>query len=81
MESRLKGQGLVLDTGTANAHVGIWLREVANARLHAETKERPADRFEQERPRLLRHGPRWIGLPPPPCPPPCTSLTSPCPPA
>ena len=64
LESRLKGQGLVLDAGTANAHVGVWLREVANARLHAETKERPADRFEQERPRLLRRGPRWIGLPP-----------------
>lgn len=64
LESRLKGQGLVLDAGTANAHVGLWLREVANARLHAETKERPTDRFEQERAHLLRRGPRWVGLPP-----------------
>ena len=29
-----------------------WRDEVANVRLHATTKERPVDRFEQERPRL-----------------------------
>ncbi len=40
-ESRLKGQGVILDADTANAHVGQWLRDVANPRIHAETKERP----------------------------------------
>jgi transposase len=59
LESRLKPLGFTLDADTANAEVGVWLRDVANARLHAETKERPADRFAREQPLLLPRAPRW----------------------
>lgn len=59
LESRLKPLGLVLDAETANAEVGTWLREVANPRVHAETRERPADRFAREQPLLLPRAPRW----------------------
>lgn len=62
LESRLKGQGLLLDAATANAHVGGWLRDVANPRIHAETKERPVDRFARERAHLLPRGPAWTGI-------------------
>lgn len=31
----------------------VWLDTVANVRVHAETRERPIDRLEKERPRLL----------------------------
>lgn len=64
LESRLKGQGLILDAATANAHVGAWLREVANPRIHAETKERPVDRFAMEKAQLLPRGPAWTGIAP-----------------
>jgi len=37
VESRLKPLGLSLDVDTANAQVGIWLRDVANIRIHGET--------------------------------------------
>ncbi len=59
LESRLKPLGFTLDADTANAEVGIWLRDVANIRVHAETKERPADRFAREQPLLLPRAPRW----------------------
>ncbi len=55
----MKPLGFTLDAATANAEVGIWLRDVANARLHAETKERPVDRFAREQPLLLPRAPRW----------------------
>jgi hypothetical protein len=55
----LKPQGLILDAATANAQVGIWLRDVANPRIHAETKERPVDRFAQEADHLFPRAPRW----------------------
>ncbi len=48
-----------LDADTANAEVGVWLRDVANMRVHAETKERPIDRFAREQPFLLPRAPRW----------------------
>ena len=64
LESRLRGQGLVLDAITANAHVGTWLRDVANVRLHAETKSRPDERFVDELPYLLPRGPAWQTLTP-----------------
>ena len=64
LESRLKGQRLILDAATANAHVGAWLRDVANPRLHAETKERPVDRFAREKAQLLPRGPAWTGIAP-----------------
>lgn len=42
----------------------IWLDTVANVRLHAETRERPVDRLEKERPRLfaLTDLPGGVGL-------------------
>jgi len=64
LESRLKGQGLIFDAATANAHVGEWLRDVANPRLHAETKERPIDRFAREKALLLPRSPVWTGIAP-----------------
>ncbi len=39
----------VLDVATANREVRAWLDEVANVRLHATLKERPIDRFAQEK--------------------------------
>ncbi len=59
LESMLKPQGLILDAATANAQVGIWLRDVANPRIHAETRERPVDRFAREADHLYYRAPRW----------------------
>ncbi len=59
LESRLKPLGLALDADTANAEVGVWLRDVANVRIHGETRERPADRFAREQPLLLSRSPCW----------------------
>ena len=53
LAATLKTAGLVLDVASANRAVGVWLREVANCRLHAETKERPCDRLQVEREALL----------------------------
>jgi transposase len=35
-----------------NAAAQVWLGEIANVRIHAETHQRPVDLFEQERPQL-----------------------------
>jgi transposase len=43
------GQSDLVDVLQANAAVGAWLHEVANVRVHATLKERPADRFALER--------------------------------
>jgi len=59
LESRLTPLGSMLDADTANAEVGVWLRDVANIRVHAETKERPVDRFAREQPFFLPRAPRW----------------------
>jgi transposase len=64
LESRLKAQGIILDADTANAHIGQWLRDVANPRIHAETRERPVDRFAREAGQLLPRGPAWSGIAP-----------------
>lgn len=45
----LKAAGLKLDTAAANAHIGRWLAEVANARTHGTTGERPDQRLVIER--------------------------------
>lgn len=47
--TRLRQHGLRLDRETANVEVARWLREVANARVHAETEAVPAVRLEAER--------------------------------
>lgn len=49
LASRYAQDGLVVDRDTANLAVGRWLREVANARVHATTGAVPAERLEAER--------------------------------
>ena len=53
LAATLKSSGLKLDAQAANAHVGRWLSEVANARVHATTKERPDHRLAMDRATLL----------------------------
>jgi transposase len=53
LAATLKMTGLKLDMTAANMHIGPWLREVANARVHATTKERPDRRLVVERAALL----------------------------
>lgn len=48
LASRLAQSGQKLDVVTANAEVAHWLREVANARIHGTTGERPADALKRE---------------------------------
>lgn len=50
--------GLELDTfALLNPAVRQWLQTVANPRIHRETRQRPIDLFEQERPTLQPLGP------------------------
>ena len=49
----MRQAGLTLDCETANAHVGRWLAEVANVRVHGTTLQRPCDRMRLERQHLL----------------------------
>lgn len=49
LASRLAQEGLTVDRDTANLAVRRWLREVANARVHATTGEIPAERLTIER--------------------------------
>ncbi|HEY6291360.1 MAG TPA: IS21 family transposase, partial [Terriglobia bacterium] len=53
LAATLKSSGLKLDAMAANVHIGRWLSEVANARVHATTKERPDRRLVLERAALL----------------------------
>lgn len=53
LAATLKSSGLKLDVVAANMHIGRWLREVANARVHATTKERPDRRLALEQTALL----------------------------
>jgi transposase InsO family protein len=53
LAATLRSSGLKLDVDAANAHIGRWLTEVANARLHATTGERPDRRLVVERAALL----------------------------
>ncbi len=46
--------GVAPDKHSANAAVARWLREVANARVHATTNDIPAERLIVERPVLQR---------------------------
>jgi hypothetical protein len=61
LASQLSPEGLKVDRETANARVGTWLREVANARVHATTGEIPLVRLEQERERLQPIPASWPG--------------------
>lgn len=53
LAATLKSAGLKLDAVAANVHIGRWLTEVANARVHATTDERPDRRLALERAALL----------------------------
>jgi hypothetical protein len=53
LAASLKQAGLKLDVAVANAHVGRWLTEVANVRVHGTTNERPVDRLLVEREHLM----------------------------
>ena len=53
LAATLKQTGLALDVDAANAHVGRWITEVANTRIHATTKERPDRRLMLEQAALL----------------------------
>ncbi|MBK1660853.1 IS21 family transposase [Paracraurococcus ruber] len=84
LASRMAAEGLVVDQAAANLAVGRWLREVANARVHATTGEVPADRLEAERPALgpipPPYGgqlPRRVAEAPPPARPPVAGLQHP----
>lgn len=59
--SRLAQEGLTVDRESANVMAARWLREVANARLHATTGAIPTERLEIERPRLLPVPPLYGG--------------------
>jgi transposase len=53
LAASLKQAGLRLDVQAANAHIGRWLTEVANSRIHGTTGERPDRRLALERAALL----------------------------
>jgi transposase len=61
LASQLSPEGLKIDRDTANARVGTWLREVANARVHATSGEVPLVRLELERERLQAMPGPWPG--------------------
>lgn len=73
LAATLKSAGLKLDVDAANAHIGRWLTDVANARIHAATGERPDRRLALERAALLplpqdTMVPRTASSPPRPLP-------------
>lgn len=53
LTTSLRQAGLTLTEATANAHIGPWILEVANQRIHATTLEKPAIRLEEERAQFL----------------------------
>jgi transposase len=53
LAATLKQSGLQLDVDAANAHIGRWINEIANCRVHATTRERPDQRLVIERAALL----------------------------
>ena len=69
LASRMAAEGVVVDRAAANLAAGRWLREVANARVHATTGEVPAARLEAERAQLRPVPPPYSGLMPRPAAP------------
>lgn len=53
LTASLRGQNTSLTVDIANAHIGQWLSERANVRVHGTTKELPITRLAQERMVLL----------------------------
>ncbi len=60
----MAAEGIVVDRAAANLAVGRWLREVANARMHATIGEVPAVRLGTERSALRPVPPPYGGLVP-----------------
>lgn len=78
LASRMAAEGVVVDRGAANLAAGRWLREVANARVHATTGAVPAERLVIEGAALLPVPPPYGGLTrPPSADPPLVSLGRP----
>ncbi len=48
LAAQLKQAGLTLDAVTANIQVRLWLREIANERIHGTTQVRPSQRLQEE---------------------------------
>jgi hypothetical protein len=46
--AQLKQVGLMLDAVTANIQVRIWLKDIANERVHGTTQVRPIERMPDE---------------------------------
>lgn len=63
LQARFKASGLLVDAESANVEVTRWLREVANAREHADLKERPVDRLFHERDHLQPYAGTVVELP------------------
>lgn len=61
LSSRLAQDGLAVDRESANPMAARWLREVANARVHATTGAVPAERLAAERTQLLAVPPPYGG--------------------
>ena len=62
LASRLKMSGIHLDNDTANVEVRRWLRETANVRIHATTKEQPDKLLKAEQPHLQAFPPSYTGV-------------------
>ena len=81
LAASLKQSGLKLDIDAANAHIGRWITQVANCRVHATTRERPDRRLALERAALLplpkRSPLTAVTQPPLQCPMPVESLQHP----
>jgi transposase len=52
LAATLRQSGLKLDVIAANAHIGPWMQQIANARVHGTTGEVPNVRMELERTKL-----------------------------
>src|SRR5204863_446313 len=62
LAATLKQSALKLDADAANAHIGRWINEVANCRVHATTRERPDRRMFIERAEnIVFLGPSGVG--------------------
>ena len=68
LAATLRASGLRLDAQAANAHIGRWLAEVANARIHGTTGERPDRRLAIERAALMPLPTRTDAIAPLPTP-------------
>ena len=62
LASRLKMSGIELDKDTANVEVRRWLRETANVRIHATTREQPEKLLRAEQPHLQALPPSYTGV-------------------